>query len=91
MQIYTITYKKKLGVNRYSEEIPVGQIDAALLGEAKRDASEYIHHWLQDNMCKVRTKEEWELDRETDTLTREYFVSEGALPATYIFIVRAES
>lgn len=90
MQIYTITYVKKLGVNQFSEEMPVGQIDAALLGEAKRDASEYIHHWLIDQQCKVRTKEEWVKDAKRDALTREYFVSEGALPATLIFILRAD-
>lgn len=90
MQNYIITYVKKQDSNSYTEEMPVGIVEASLLGEAKRDASEYIHHWLIDNMCKVRTKEEWVKDMKRGALTRKYFVTEGALPATLIFILRAE-
>lgn len=88
MQSYQITYVKKLGINQFSEEMPVGTIEADLLGVAKRTASEYVSNWLIDHHLKIRNKTEWVKDAKRGGMTREFMVSEGDAPAKLIFILR---
>ena len=88
MQNYTITYMKKLDINRFTEEMPVGEIEADLLGTAKRNASEYVNNWLIDKKLKIRNKTEWTKDIKRGGLVREFMVSEGDTPAKLIFILR---
>ncbi len=88
MQTYAITYVKKLDINKFTDEMPVGEIEADLLGTAKRTASEYLNNWLIDKKLKVRNKTEWVKDIKRGGQTREYMVSEGDTPAKLIFILR---
>ena len=72
MQKYVITYVKKLDINLYSDEMPVGEIEAELLGMAKRTASEYLNQWLIDKKLKIRSKTEWVKDMKRGGQVREF-------------------
>ncbi|MBR3679128.1 MAG: hypothetical protein IKL87_02870 [Oscillospiraceae bacterium] len=88
MQKYVITYVKKLDINLYSDEMPVGEIEAELLGMAKRTASEYLNQWLIDKKLKIRSKTEWVKDMKRGGQVREFMVSENEKPAKLLFILR---
>ena len=90
MQTYAITYIKKLDINKYTDEMPVGTIEADLLGAAKRTASEYLNQWFIDKKIQIRNKGEWTKDVKRAGLVREFLVTEQGTAAKLIFILREQ-
>lgn len=88
MQTYQITMLRKLGMNRFSDEEPVGQVEADLLGPAKRFASEYINNWLIDRKLAVRTRGDWAKDVKRSGFSREIVVTENGQMAIMVFVLR---
>ncbi len=90
MQAYDISVIRKTGVNQFSEEEAVGTVEADLLGNAKRLASEYIANWLIDRKITVRTRADWVKDVKRGGMTRETLVTENGSPLKMIFILRQQ-
>ena len=90
MQAYDISVIRKTGVNQFSEEEAVGTVEADLLGNAKRLASEYIANWLIDRKITVRTRADWVKDVKRGGMTRETLVMENGSPLKMIFILRQQ-
>ncbi len=88
MQKYTITYIKKLDVNKFSDEKAVATVEAEMLGPAKRNASEAVNNWLLDNNVKIRNKGEWTKDVKRGGFVREYLVTMDDTACKLIFILR---
>ncbi len=85
---YAITYIKKLDVNKFTDEMPVGEIEADLLGVAKRTANEYLNQWFVDKKLKVCNKGEWVKDVKRNGQVRDFMVTDGDKPSKLIFILR---
>ena len=88
MQKYVMTYIQKLDINLYSEEMPVGDFEAEMLGAAKRTANEYLNQWFTDKKLKVCSKGEWTKDGKRGGQVRDFMVTDGDKPSKLIFILR---
>ena len=88
MQNYQISVIRKLGINQFSEEEPVGTIEAEMIGPARRTASEYINNWLIDRKIAVRTRTDWTKDVKRGGFSRETVVTENGAMVKMIFILR---
>jgi len=88
MQAYEITVIRKTGINQYTDEEQVGRIEADLLGNAKRLASEYIMNWQTDRKITIRTRAEWVRDAKRGGFVREMLVTENGSPVKMIYILR---
>ena len=90
MQKYDITVIRKTGLNQFTTEETVGTVEADLLGNAKRLASEYIANWLIDRKITVRTRAEWVKDVKRGGFSRETLVTENDSPVKMIFVLREQ-
>lgn len=88
MQKYVMTYIRKLDINQFTDEMPVGDFEAEMLGMAKRTANEYLNQWFIDKKLKVCSMGEWTKDAKRGGQVRDYTVTDGDKPSKLIFILR---